>query len=363
MDQSFQVIFLTPGFAADESDTSCIPALQDFVLGWKEFLASAELKIISFEYPHKKKKYTWHRIPVYAAGGANKKGINKLLTWRYVWQQLRSLMHNRTIIISYFLTESTFIASLFSRFHQVKVIGIAAGQDAKRTNRYLKWIARRNIYVVALSEKLSGELTQSTGKPADHVIPMGMRTSLTNTQNTGRFIDILSVGSLIPLKQVYVAIEILHQLSSWIDSEKISMQLKAEIIGDGPEKQKLQSKAAAFKLQAIVSFTGELKREDVFQKMSQSKILLHTSSYEGQATVITEALSYGMTIVCFDVGRIGSHPKIYVCRNKEEMLNTLKRLLKEDNFDFNSVIPVTMENTIRDYIKIIEQAHYHNKSL
>ncbi|MCY7410706.1 MAG: glycosyltransferase [Chitinophagales bacterium] len=343
-----KIIILTPGFAADESDTSCIPALQDFVLGWKEILPEVEIKIIAFQYPPSKKYYRWNGIEVYSAGGKNTKGIFRLLTWRKIFRQLSKWHTPETILISYFLTEATYVAQKFASKNFFKHIAIAAGQDVRSSNHYLKRLRWDKMKVVVFNKKMDDELFISVNINADAIIPMGIK-SQPKQNSEPRNIDLLVVGSLISLKQTDVAIKIIAAL------QKDFPLIKTQIIGEGSERKKLQQQESDFQLEQNVSFTGALKRDVVFEKMQQAKILLHTSNYEGQSTVITEALANGMVVVCFDVGRIDDKEKVKACADKNEMIIVLKNLLHENKFDFTALVPFTMQQTIEEYYKLINE--------
>ena len=86
-----QFIILTPGFARDEHDTTCIPSLQEFALSIKKLFPSLRLSIVAFQYPFEAKECQWHGIRVIALGGANRTKLRRLLTWRKSWGQLNRL--------------------------------------------------------------------------------------------------------------------------------------------------------------------------------------------------------------------------------------------------------------------------------
>lgn len=87
--------------------------------------------------------------------------------------------------------------------------------------------------------------------------------------------------------------------------------------------------------------------------MLMSKIFLHTSGYEGQSTVIIEALAAGLTVVCFDVGRLHAEGKIWVCKDKEEMQQKLKQLLAS-SLSFEQLVLYTAGDTVREFFKLYE---------
>ena len=75
------VVLLAPGFPADEGDTACIPALQNYVLHASRARPDLPFAVIAFEYPPTPRTYRWHGIEVHAAGGDNRRGALRRLTW------------------------------------------------------------------------------------------------------------------------------------------------------------------------------------------------------------------------------------------------------------------------------------------
>ncbi|MGB3074556.1 MAG: glycosyltransferase [Chitinophagales bacterium] len=369
MTQPLQLIILTPGFPINEQDTSCIPALQDFVLGWKENFPEDTIRIIAFQYPHTSQSYSWHSIPVYAAGGHDKTGGYKLITWMKIFLQLllwKGSFKNwyftfhwrgttgeekkkQSVVLSYFLTEASYVGQLFSRFSSVRHIAIAAGQDVKKSNPYLQRLNFKKLTVVVFTRKMYEELLISTGKKAEAIIPMGVlhKTAIDAT-TVERPIDILIAGSLIVLKQVDIAIRIIATV------KKEFSNLKVEIVGKGSERPMLAQLVNELQLHDQIKFNGALTREEVREKMMQSKVLLHTSGYEGQSTVISEALEAGMYVICFDVGRITDHEKIKVCAEQTDMVHALKEILTLHNPDFSPVELFSMSETVKAYKKFMD---------
>jgi hypothetical protein len=44
------LVILTPGFAADEGDSTCLPAQQQLVISWQEQFPGIPLIILAFQY-------------------------------------------------------------------------------------------------------------------------------------------------------------------------------------------------------------------------------------------------------------------------------------------------------------------------
>src|ERR1017187_832892 len=100
------IVILTPGFARDEKDTTCIPVLQQYLRTYKAVYQEDTYSVISFQYPQKK-QYNWHGLNIWAIGGGNSRFPFRLLTWLRVISAFKKI-HNAKkvdIIHSFWLTE------------------------------------------------------------------------------------------------------------------------------------------------------------------------------------------------------------------------------------------------------------------
>jgi glycosyltransferase involved in cell wall biosynthesis len=340
------VVLLVPGFPANEADTTCIPFLQQFCLAFIRVRPDVELKIISFQYPALRGHYMWHGIPIYCAGGKSYI-YNRPLVWLRVFMQLLKIRKENELVIinSFWMTECSLVGQWFARLFKIKQIAYVAGQDALKTNQYFSFINLKKMEVIAMSESLKNTFYKSTGFKIQHIIPSGIDITKVKSTNEERTIDILGVGALTPLKNYTLFIELINDL------KKEKPEIKACIIGKGEQACLLKEKIQAYNLENTIELLGELPHDTVFSYMQKSKILLHTSGYEGQSTVIMEALACGLTVVCFDVGRIHAEDKILVCQNKDDMLNTLKNSLSS-SLSHQPLILQTNDDMAKSFFKI-----------
>jgi glycosyltransferase involved in cell wall biosynthesis len=346
------VVLLTPGFPENEQDTTCTTFLQDYVLSFIRLNPDVNLKIITFQYPFKEGSYKWNNVNVYSAGGKNTKYPGRIFTWIRVWKQLLKINKETkiTILHSFWLTECSLIAYWFSKIYHIKHIAYLIGQDVFKNNKYLPFLNLNKIKLVAMSESIGNELFKTSGHHANNIIPLGVNITKTNfPQINQRDIDIIGVGSLIPLKNYELFIDIIKELKNSFP------EIKSCVIGGGPEYDNLHNKIINNHLEANIELKGEIKHEKVFDIMNKSKIFLHTSSYEGQSTVMMEALSCGLTVVCFDVGRFHSIEKMHVCSDKESMIKSLKELLSKNNLNYEPIILQTMDDTVNDFVKLYNE--------
>jgi len=343
------IVILTPGFARDEQDTTCIPFLQQYIKTLSDMQPDIELRVIAFQYPFNRGCYNWKGINIYSAGG-NSALYNRLFIWMRVFWKLNQIKKQNDIAVihSFWLTECTLIGQCFARMNKIKHVAYAIGQDVLKNNKYLKLLNLSNMNVVATSKDIAKRYHELTKCNVIKVIPSGIDVNRVTMLNEQRTIDILGAGALTPLKNYLLFVEIVGALKNEFKT------IKASIIGKGEQETLLREKIRKERLEDNVQLIGELSHPDVFSYMCKSKILLHTSSYEGQSTVIMEALAMGVTVVCFDVGRVHEAEKIIVCNDKKEMIMRL-RLLLNSNPDYKPILHRTGNDMVRDFIKVYDE--------
>ena len=108
---------------------------------------------------------------------------------------------------------------------------------------------------------------------------------------------ILMISRLTREKNIDLALEALA------DIIKQKPQTSLIIVGEGPERVKLEKKAQALNLGAHVSFEGW--KEDLTPYFRASDLYLLTSWYEGYGLAVTEAMAAGLPVVMTDVGIAG----------------------------------------------------------
>ncbi len=109
---------------------------------------------------------------------------------------------------------------------------------------------------------------------------------------------LLAVGAVIPRKDYVGLIEALGQL------EYADWQLT--IVGatdhDGGYAQKVREAILSSGLRRQIELAGEVSADDLDHHYSSADIFVMPSRYEGYGMVLTEALAYGLPIVCTNAG-------------------------------------------------------------
>jgi glycosyltransferase involved in cell wall biosynthesis len=343
------IIIVTPGFPKDENDTACLPAFQQFALSLKQNFPEFKFIFISLQYPFKKGWYNWNGIDVYAIAGKNKKHIFGLNTKRLALQKLNELSETYTIkgLLSLWCIDTALVTNKFALEKKLNHLIWIIGQDAKATNGFVKKIKPNPGQLVAMSDFLKEEFKKNHHINPKHVVANGINTGIFETLNLNqRPIDVLGAGSLIPLKNYSLFIEVIAEVK-----EK-HPALTVKIIGDGEERKLLADLIIQYKLQKNIVLLGAKSHQETLSLMNQSKVFLHTSHYEGNSTVLMEALYSGCQVISTQQLSSAEVKNLYTKTSKTELVNTLIQLLFEskisERITFN-----TMDNSSRQMMQLL----------
>ncbi|MGN6397417.1 MAG: glycosyltransferase [Mucilaginibacter sp.] len=340
------LVILTPGFPKDKSDTTCLPPLQTFVKALKSICPGLNIIVISFQYPFYTAEYNWHGINIISVGGKGKGRLLRLITWLKVWRRLQKLRGEQELfgVLSFWLGECAFVGSRFARKYRLTHYTWILGQDAKKNNKYFRWIKPKGEELIAMSDFLVREMHRNYGVKPLHVIPVGVDISMFGNASLKRDIDIMSAGSLIPLKRYRFFVEAIISLKS------IFPGIRAVICGDGPEMLMLKSLAEKSGVTDNITFKGEVPHKQVIELMQRAKVFLHPSEYEGFGTVLSEALYSGAQLVSFTKPMDKEYSHHFVVKTQDEMNARLVSLLKTKKINHDPVLICTIEQIAKNMI-------------
>jgi len=266
---------------------------QRFVKEFVQTFLHVEVIILALHYPFTEGRYECHGAKVYALGGKNRRGICTFYIRRKAWTVLHRLMKSNEVVglLSFWYGEAAMIAEKAARTHGVSHYTWLMGQDARSGNRYHKLLRMQGCRIIALSQSLQDEFFSNYGILPANIIAPGM--DVLSNSGVHRDIDLLAVGSLIPLKQFDQFIQLVSKLRQQFPLKKVVL------VGEGTEKTRLMSQAVELGVSDLVEFTGELSHAEVLKQMQRAKILVHPSSYEGFSGVCQEALAAGAWVVSY----------------------------------------------------------------
>jgi glycosyltransferase involved in cell wall biosynthesis len=335
-------VILIPGFAASESDSTCLPSQQLFVKLLKEKFPGLNVVILAFQYPFIPGKYDWHHCRVIALGGKGRSKLFRLLLWKRIWKILKQLNKENNVIglLSFWCGECALVGHRFSKKYGTPHYCWIRGQDAKKNNNYVSRIKPSAKELVAVSDFIQNEFETNHGIKPQLVIPNGIDTREFPNENSPRDIDVLGAGSLIQLKQFDLFTNVIGKLKKNIPG------ISAMVCGKGPEENNLKHLINEYDLHNNLVLPGELSHPELLNRMKRSKIFLHTSNYEGFSAVCIEALYAGAKVISFCKPMKQNIPGWYIVNTKEEMLQMALDILSNNSIEYAPVLPYEMQASV-----------------
>jgi glycosyltransferase involved in cell wall biosynthesis len=187
------------------------------------------------------------------------------------------------------------------------VVITARGSDINLLPRYrlprmmIRYAAQQAAGVMANSRALKDALV-ALGAPAAKVrvlrngVDLAMFRPLNRSEARAHFDvsspTLLSVGNLVELKGHDLVIGALPALP----------QYSLLIVGDGPQRNRLQQLAATLGVTGRVKFLGRIAHDQLAAVYSAADALVLASSHEGWPNVLLEAMACGTPVIASNIG-------------------------------------------------------------
>ena len=155
--------------------------------------------------------------------------------------------------------------------------------------------------------------------------------------NIEKLYDIVFLGRLSTPKNPNRFLDVITEVKKEKDD------IKAVMIGDGELRGEIETQLKIKNLDKNVILTGFLKNP--YFVLQQARVLCITSDWEGFGLAAAEALSFGIPVICTNVG---GPPEIVnsacgvVCKTKKEMVSALNILLG-DNYQLERKVVGAMQ--------------------
>src|SRR5436190_396285 len=341
-------VILTPGFPSSEGDSTCLPMQQNLVRKLKEIRPGLKIVVLSFQYPYHKNTYSWHDVPVIPFNGRNKGGLSRLLLRNQINSVLKKINSEGGIagLLSFWYNECAWIGKKFADAYNLKHRCWVLGQDAKKQNAYPRRLKPNDSELIALSDFVRDEFHKNHGIRPRYTVPAAIDPSEFDEYEAMKDIDIVAAGSLIPLKQYNVFVEIVSAM------QKTLPGVKAVLIGDGPERRRLERMIKKLGLNDNLLIMGELPHRRVLDCMKRATLFLHPSSYEGFGVVCLESLYAGAQVISFCKPMNNEIHRWHVVKRKEEMLEKAIRVLQDEKSGAEKVLPYSITDQAKSILEI-----------
>ncbi|BAV05566.1 Glycosyl transferases group 1 [Filimonas lacunae] len=345
------IVILSPAFPANEADSVWVPSKQLFVKMLQRQNPQSRIIVLAFNYPHHTHTYQWHGATVIPFAMMPHSKLQRWRRWAKVWFTLQQLHRQHTIagIISFWCGECALIGSYFGKWKHIPHRCWVSGQDARAGNYLVKWIRPQPEELVPISDFLVDEFEKHHAIRPRYMVPIGIDPEAFPSMPAKRDIDILGAGSLIPLKRYDLFIHLIKNLSCTFP------HIKAVICGGGAEYDALQQLIQSLQLQQHITLLGEQSHATVLQLMHRSKILLHTSSYEGFGNVLLESLYAGCRVASFVQPVYQKVTNWHIATDETHMQDILHQLLQQTPAIYERVLVYRMEDNVKAFMRLLLQ--------
>jgi teichuronic acid biosynthesis glycosyltransferase TuaC len=203
------------------------------------------------------------------------------------------------------------------------------GYPSRWCKRVARFVYRSASRVICISDKVAERVVNGTGVAVNaRVIYNGVDTEMFSPGSDCASNTILSVGNLIPIKGHELLLRALAAVLPHYPN------ISCEIIGDGPERQRLTGLARECKIADKVRFLGRQSRKQVAEAMCRCVFFALPSRYEGLGCVYLEAMAAEKPVIACrgqgidEIIRHGSNGWLIDPGNLQELVAALSMLLQ-----------------------------------
>jgi len=348
--QAKTLVVLSPAFPKNESETSWLPSQQLLVKNLKNQFPGLDIIVVSFFYPYEKCEYNWHGIKVVAFGGMHKRKLKRVWLWQNIWKELKKIKKRNHLIgiLSFWYFECALIGKWFAYRYKLKHFCWICGQDARKSNKYAKWIRSKPDELVAISDFIVEEFARNHKVRPAHFIPIAIDRTMFPDTPLKREIDIIGAGSFSFQKNYDQSVSVLASLKKQFPS------IKAVHCGAGEDEENIKSLIKKFGLEDNLILYGTLPHAETVQVMQKSKILLHPSSYEGFGMVCLEALYAGCHVISFVKPMHREIKNWHIVKTKEEMVAKASELLQTPDLHHERVMVFSIEESAGKMMRLFD---------
>ena len=351
MTDSFRtLILLSPAFPREGPESTWVYSQQLMVKTLRKLYPQIQVVVLALFYPDQSLSYFWEGAKVISFDGLKQNKWRRAFLWIKIWKTMRNIGRSEGIggIISFWCGECALLGTYFARCYGIRHYIWICGQDARKSNRYVRIIRPRADELVAMSRFLAAEFHKNHGINPSHLIPNGIEPAQFNAPGVPeRDIDILAVGSLEPLKRYSLFVDILATLKDAIPG------IRAVLCGQGTEHKTLEDLTRSRGLERVLELRGLTPHQEVISLMRRSKIFLHTSDYEGLSTVCLEALYAGAHVISFCDPMQGSIPHWHLVHTSSEMTHKAMELLLSHATEYIPVMTFSMLDSARAFVHLV----------
>jgi len=163
---------------------------------------------------------------------------------------------------------------------------------------FLRLTARRSVLACATTQETAARVRKLGAKSVR--VLSGVLLTKEEVEQLGRYsegddpVRLISIGRLLHWKGFHYGLRAFAEAKlPWAEYW---------IVGDGPERSRLETLTRALGLEKRVHFWGALDREETLTKLGKCHVLVHPSLHDSGGSVCLEAMAAGRPVVCLNTG-------------------------------------------------------------
>jgi glycosyltransferase involved in cell wall biosynthesis len=174
-------------------------------------------------------------------------------------------------------------------------------QKTGEMDPFLRYTARRAMIGLATTEQTATRMRITGCKNVSVMSESGLsRREIEQLSSLGtgdgKCFRIVSIGRMLHWKGFHLGLQAFAELQQRFPRSEYCL------IGDGPERPRLEELARDLKLTDGVVFRGNIPRMEVLEQLEKCDVLLHPSLHDAGGWVCLEAMASGRPVVCLDLG-------------------------------------------------------------
>ncbi len=163
----------------------------------------------------------------------------------------------------------------------------------------LLWYTRHRAELILATTQDTARLLGSRRSRPVHVLQtIGVEKSsgYGEAKPEGSIFRVLYVGNLLYLKGVTLA------LKAFAEFTRLFADTALTLVGDGPDRSRLERLAQSLGILHRVNFVGRLSRVKTLEQYTDHHVLLYPSLHDSGAMAVLEAMRVGLPVICLDLG-------------------------------------------------------------
>lgn len=157
-----------------------------------------------------------------------------------------------------------------------------------------RWIANHADGIIGVSDKINEIVCEKSGNRKVYTVYNGVDAELFHkAEHTNNSVfTVICVANLIPIKGQELLLRAAHNVLC-----KHGHRMNIQLVGEGPEKERLQKLAVELGIGDAVEFLGALNYDVVAQKVREADFFVMPSYFEALGCVYLEAMASNVAVL------------------------------------------------------------------